>query len=548
MKPNTNKSRKTYIGQFLLIIMLVMLPIWQANAQKISLNLNNVDIVDILKTISEQSKYNIAIGAGVSGKVTVYLDSVEVLDAIEIITELAGVAYFLEDNTIKIISRNQYQEMYGRQPFDKRSLRIFEMEAAFPANLVNELNKIKSPKGVILYDTYSNKLYVLENPEELRLMQTIISNSDIEHGFRVYNLKYVTPDALQNVVKGFLTQSAIITPDPTNNRLILIDRSENLALLDEFVENYDSPSLLQTSNFKLQYGSVTDILPQIQTLLTPNIGRVVTDVVNNQISVTDLPEKVEQISQVITSFDIKTSEVYIEAKIVQVSLTDNLKLGVNWKALTESIEELRTVNATADFNILSSSDQGLRFTSGLLSEKNYEFVLEALSEVGQTDLLSSPHITAVNNKEARILVGSSIPYKTIDTREENGTIRTFEKVTMVEVGVKLYVTPTINDSAFVKLKIRPEVSSVTSFSDGIPVVEKTEAETEVLVKDGVTLIIGGLIKNETRKNVKKIPLLGDIPLLGMLFSSTDNQLVKSEFIIFITPHIITGEATQEAIK
>jgi general secretion pathway protein D len=115
---------------------------------------------------------------------------------------------------------------------------------------------------------------------------------------------------------------------------------------------------------------------------------------------------------------------------------------------------------------------------------------------------------------------------------------------MVEVGVKLYVTPTINDSDFVSLQIRPEVSSVTSFSDGIPIVEKTEAETEVLIRDGVTLIIGGLIKNENRKTVRKVPLLGDIPLLGRLFSSTDRQLVKSELIIFITPHIISGDAMQ----
>jgi len=86
------------------------------------------------------------------------------------------------------------------------------------------------------------------------------------------------------------------------------------------------------------------------------------------------------------------------------------------------------------------------------------------------------------------------------------------------------------------------------FSDGIPVIEKTKAETEVLVRDGITLIIGGLMKNETRKNIRKIPLLGDIPLLGKLFSSTDNQRVKSEIIIFITPHIITGEATQERGK
>ena len=119
---------------------------------------------------------------------------------------------------------------------------------------------------------------------------------------------------------------------------------------------------------------------------------------------------------------------------------------------------------------------------------------------------------------------------------------------MVQVGVKLAVTPRVNDSGYVRLYIRPEVSSVTSFTDGIPVVEETTAETEVMVRDGVTLIIGGLIKKEKRHTVKKVPLLGDIPLLGRLFSSHDSEDVKSELIIFITPHIISGDVTQSRTR
>jgi type II secretory pathway component GspD/PulD (secretin) len=516
-----------------------------AIAQKISLKLNNADIVQILKTISDQSNYNIAIGSGVSGQVTLYLDSVEVLDAVEIICELAGVAYFVEENTIKVISQSQYIERYGTQPFDKRRLRVFELENALPANLANELNKLKSPKGVIFSEPRSNKLYVLETPQILSIMEPIISNADIKHGSRVYDLEFVTPEALQLASRGILTSSAIITPDLTNNRLIVSDRNENLNNLDEFVVYYDKPSKLESASFKLQYGIGSEILPHIQAIVTPNIGSVILDAANNQLFVTDIPEKVSIISELISSLDIKTKEVFIEARIVQVTLTDRLKIGVNWKAFTDRIDELGPVNVTADFNILSPDEQGLRYTSGLLTEDNYELVLEALAEEGKTDLLSSPHITTVNNKEAKIHVGSSVPYITIDTREENGTIRTFEKVTIIEVGVKLLVTPKINDDGFVKMHIIPEVSSVTGFTDGIPIVDKTQAETEVLVKDGVTLIIGGLMKNETRKTIKKIPILGDIPLLGMLFSSTDNQYVKSEIIIFITPHIISGEATQE---
>lgn len=541
MRSTTNHTGIPWIICIAIFLFMVTTP--GLYSQKISLKLNNTDILQILKTISEQSDYNIAIGSGVSGNVTLHLDSVDVLDAVEIICELAGVAYFIEQNTIKVISQNQYTERYGVQPFDKRELRVFELENAVPAQLVNELNRIKSPKGVIFTEQRSNKLYVLETPQLIPVISQIIKNADVAHGFRVYNLNHVTPEALQLASRGILTASAILTPDQANNRLIVIDRHENLAQFDTFVENYDKPSKLTSANFKLQYGIGIDILPHVQALITPNIGNVILDQANNQLFITDLPDKIALISELIDNLDVKTKEVFIEAKIVQITFTDKLKLGVNWKAFTDRIDEIGPVNVTADFNILSPDEQGLRYTSGLLSEDKYELVLEALNEEGKTDLLSSPHITTVNNKQAKIHVGSSVPYITIDTREEDGSIRTFEKVTIIEVGVKLLVTPVINDEDFVKLHLIPEVSSVTGFADGIPIVDKTEAETEVIVKNGVTLIIGGLMKDETRKSSKKIPLLGDIPILGKLFSSTDNQYVKSEIIIFITPRIIEGDIT-----
>ncbi|MFH1893728.1 MAG: hypothetical protein ABIK83_13725, partial [Candidatus Zixiibacteriota bacterium] len=102
----------------------------------------------------------------------------------------------------------------------------------------------------------------------------------------------------------------------------------------------------------------------------------------------------------------------------------------------------------------------------------------------------------------------------MDTREEDGALRTFEKVIEVEVGVKLYVTPTISSDSMITMTIRPEVSSVTTYIDNIPVVEKSETETRVLVKDGVTVLIGGLVKQESRQKTQGVPLLSKIPLLG----------------------------------
>jgi type II secretory pathway component GspD/PulD (secretin) len=545
MKSNSEQSSS--VGNFALVLLALLIVLStsvEGDAARVSLKVDNVEIVELLKSLAAQSDYNVAIGSGVTGKVTVHLDSIEVIEAVAIITELAGAAYIVEDGTIKVLTAAQYVETYGGQPFDKRRLVVFEMSHVPLAQISAELNKLKSPKGLMMSDARTNRLYVLETPEVLSLMRRVVDYADTEQSFRVYEPRHVTCGSLMESMKGVLTGSAQTVIDQGQNRLTVFDREENLDRLDQFVQAYDRPSPLSTRAFNLQYTTAAEVSSHILSLLTPDVGKAISDTKTNQLIVTDLPSRLEAVSAAVANLDRKTQEVYIEAKIVQVSLTDDLKLGVNWQAFTDKIHELGPVDISGDFNVLSSGDQGLRFTSGLLSEKNYEFVLEALSEVGTTDLLSSPHITAVNNRESRILVGSSIPYKTIDTREEDGSIRTFEKVTMVEVGVKLYVTPTINDSDFVSLKIKPEVSSVTGFTEGIPIVEKTEAETEVLIRDGVTLIIGGLIKNENRETVKKIPLLGDIPLLGKLFSSTDRQLVKSELIIFITPHIISGDVTQ----
>jgi len=109
--------------------------------------------------------------------------------------------------------------------------------------------------------------------------------------------------------------------------------------------------------------------------------------------------------------------------------------------------------------------------------------------------------------------------------------------------VKLYVTPTINSDSMIIMAIRPEVSSVTGYSDNIPIVEKSETNTTVMVKDGVTVLIGGLVREEVRESIRGVPILSRIPILGMLFRSKTSQKVKSEMAILITPYIIDGGIT-----
>jgi TonB family protein len=173
-----------------------------------------------------------------------------------------------------------------------------------------------------------------------------------------------------------------------------------------------------------------------------------------------------------------------------------------------------------------------------------------LRTIGDTKILSSPRIMVLNNQEAKILVGTKDAYITSTVTQTQGTATSADTVNFVETGIKLYVTPTINRDGFVTMKIKPEVSSAETKTvisqdkkTDIPIVTSSEAETTVMVKDGVTIIIGGLQKDERKKSVKKVPLFGDIPGVGFLFRSTSDELSKSDLIILLTPHIMSGESS-----
>jgi type II secretory pathway component GspD/PulD (secretin) len=160
-----------------------------------------------------------------------------------------------------------------------------------------------------------------------------------------------------------------------------------------------------------------------------------------------------------------------------------------------------------------------------------------------TNLISSPRIVTLDNTEAKILIGSSEPYEVFHYNTE-GDI-TGREIKFVEVGIKLTVTPKISQDGFITMTIRPEVSSPrrgTATTDALAI-DTTEASAVMMVKDGNTLVMGGLIKDEKQEVISKIPVLGDIPLIKYAFRNKYDKTVKKEIVIFITPRIVSPEKT-----
>lgn len=376
----------------------------------------------------------------------------------------------------------------------------------------------------------------------------IMTGQDYEQlfGTKFYNarellripLKYAKPQDMLLVLNQIKSSVGTIVTDEGTSTLILYDTKEKNEAMAKMVESMDAP--LETKVFKLSYAKAQDVATSLQDVVTKNISSIKVDARSNQVIITDYETKLKKIKEMVATLDERTKEVQIDAKIVQVNLNDKASLGIDWEYVLN-----KKLNVKGMFGqVISTTGNKWTIGSTTPSEHNdYSAVIEALKTSGETKILSSPRLTVTNNEAAKILVGSKQVYVTTTAVQSQTTTETAESVSFVDVGVKLFVTPTISHDGFISMKIRPEVSSVvqnykTASGNIIPIVETSEAETTVLAQDGATIVIGGLMKEEKIKTVSSIPFVGDIPFLGVLFRNTVDETKKTELVIFLTCKIL----------
>ncbi len=451
-----------------------------ATQKRLTLQFQGVDIVEILKLLADQAGFNMVAGKNVTGKVTLFLKEVDSWEALEVILAANDLAYDRRGQILTIMTRQDYELLYGQPYQDKRILKSIVPRYAKVADLGRSLAQVKSNVGRVITDEVTNTVILMDIPAVVDQMMKLIQEMD----------------------------------QPVETRI-----------------------------YSFNYGAVKTLAPMLQDAITKGMGRVSVDERTNQVAVTDYPSKLEEINRLVKAFDERSTQVLIEAKIIQVTLSDQFQMGVDWTSLANKFVTVKGLGALN----LAAGGQLTVATPQLTSKGNYKVLIEALRTFGDSKILSEPRITALNGQEAKILVGSKEPYVTSQISQAGtGTSVTAEQVNYIDIGVKLFVTPTIAREGFVSMKIRPEVSSktgtlTTSQKNTIPIVETSEAETSLLVQDGATIILGGLIKDEKSKDHQRIPVLGDLPFVGLLFRSTKDTVKKTELIFFLTPHIITGE-------
>lgn len=477
--------------------------------EKVSLDLRSTEVTDALKYLATKGGLNIAISKNVAGRVNLFLTDVTIRDVFDLILRSNELAFDKQGNIYNIMTEQEYRALYGRKFSDLRQVRTFRLQYAIPEQAFNLMDALKSEIGRLLVDEDSGSVLVMDVPENLRKMEEALSTLEEGNTIRVFDLRYAKAKDLEERLK------------------------------DE--------------------------------LELKKLGSAKADERTNQIIVKTLPNRMKDVEKIVEALDRKTREVLIDARIIKVTLTDDADTGINWDSVfsnlkfngidtTNSFRKTTTgtapseVPGVARINIPPIENKKgplghVKFGDlafGTVARDGYE-LFRYLQTLGKTRVMSNPRILVTENQEARILVGTREAFVTTTTTTGQTTSTTAEEVQFIDVGIQLNVTPKINADGYVTMKIKPEVSSVvrtltTPSGNKIPIVDTSTAETNVLVEDGSTVIIGGLRRNEQQDTDKQLPYLGHMPIIGpAFFKQRDQNHTKAELVVFITPHIVGGD-------
>lgn len=404
----------------------------------------------------------------------------------------------------------------------------------------------------------------------------------------VHPLEYLDSNTMVGVLRPLMAKDAYLVSVPATNSLIMIDTEANLQRLNQVIAEIDIPVSKQLSGidvYNVQHTNAGDLAKVLQSLLaegkktaTPKEKIFITAYApTNSLLVSAPPEDMREIRRIIEEVDTFRPQVLVEAAIIEISVTKGQSLGVEWLTGVAKSDNGAGViggNVNADGSLvalgvaLQNSDASAAAAAAIGSGLNigvfggnvtwngqkYPSVaafIKAVSTLDNVNILSTPQILTMNNEEAEIVVGENRPYLTSTRLDTAGNpINTYD---YRDVGVKLKVKPYINKDGLVYLNIYQEVTKVTQATVGsgtnvqpAPTTLKRSTKTTVGVKDAQTIVISGLIRDDSTEGRSGVPMLSSLPLIGFLFGTKTTTVEKTNLLVFITPRIVyTAEALQQ---
>jgi general secretion pathway protein D len=571
----------------------------------VTIDFDNVDIPVFIKFISELTGKNFVIDKSVRGKVTIVspnkISKGEAYKVFESVLDVHGYTTVPAGSIIKIVpalsARSKSVETRLKEdaigPEDKVITQLIPLRYADPEELKKLFTPLISKSSVIVAYSPTRTLIITDVLSNIKRLLSITKAIDMEgvgEEISVIPLEYATATVLAKSLSTVFEKRAIkaksaisgqvvikIVPDERTNSLILLASEDDAVKIKNLVKLLDREPPRGKGDIRvyyLQHANAEDLTKVLTSLpskkgagaekgKTPVISkeaRIVADKATNSLVIMASKDDYRVLEEVITKLDIPRLMVYIEALIMEVNVDKDFSLGVEWEGIKTFSYDGKDAgvfagSSSGDFTKIGKAVAGALtpgFSLGIISDTieiagikfpNLAAVAHAYQQDTAVHVLSTPQILTTDNEEAEIMVGKNIPY--ITSKNVTEALQDYTNYEYKDVGVTLKVTPQISQERFVRLKIFQEVSRlIQTVETDRPSTYKRLAQTTVIVKDANTVVIGGLIGDDTTHIDYQVPCLGNIPLISWLFKSTSKRIEKTNLFVFLTPHIIQnpGEA------
>ncbi len=569
------------------------------------LNLKDADIRAFVTQVADITGYSFVVDPRVKGKVTVLssapMNKDEIYDLFLSVLQVHGFTAIPGEEVIKVIQQVDAKQnaedltRFERTPSEQLVTRVIPVDNANALELVPILRPLVAKYGHLAGVAAANALIVSDHENNIRRIEGIVQELDSPSEYEVEVLQLeeawvgdmvtllqeLAPEELGRSGGGEnATRKFSVSADERSNRLILRGDKNFRDKMRGLIRQLDQPSASggTTKVVRLKHGDAENLTEILEGVLGEVVREgeggegagarnstgfsVFADEGLNALVLRGEPSMMQEAEMIISQLDVRRAQVMIEAAIVEISDELGSDLGVQIAAGDESGSSIpvigsnfnnvgrslgEVIGAILQESAITPAAGGITIGAG---ERNRDGVswgvlLQALSTSAAANLLSTPSIITLDNQESEIIVGQNVPFRTGEQGTSgDGLSNPFTTIERRDIGLTLKVTPSISEDGLVRLVVEQTTEDVADSVENASdiVTNKREIKTTVLADDGETIVLGGLINDNLRINKSKVPLLGDIPVLGRLFSSESETREKRNLLVFLRPTIMLDKA------
>lgn len=573
-----------------------------------SVNFNDTDIQDVIKSIAGLTGKTIIIDPKVRGPIKVIntrpLNAKELYELFLASLDVHGFTAVESGNIVRVVmNRDARQfaiptETNVQNRDDLYITQVIPLKNTSAAKILAALRPLVPQYGLLTTYEPSNALIITDTRANAARISELVVQLDkigVTHT-DVIPLRYANATDVVAMLsqlekpdpnRGMTTSPPVIVADKRTNAVVVSGDDLTRQRLKFLIDDLDRPQS-KSSNvrvFYLKYAKAEEVA-KVLTGMLQSLGNrqaegappnatppaVQADEATNSVLITADVDTMDTLLSIVDSLDIRRAQVLVEAIIVELSSGNDKALGIEWMYRNDDVGFGGSANSTKTLGTVgaavidleengSSADSLVKLAAGVAGipgqifgvgrlggKTDFLAVLKMLQTDDSSNILSTPNLLTTDNTEASILVGEQVPFRTGsysglgNTGGTNtGFTSPFNTINREDVGIKLQVTPHINEGDSIVLDIEQEISSVVRNTEDGPVTSKREVKTQILSADGQTVVLGGLIKDDVLVSNSRVPVLGSIPVLGHLFRSQSSKKVKTNLLIFIRPTIIRDD-------